>query len=131
MANESVLAGLERLKAAVSAANSQALERERLRLADIERTQEAFIAVLEAFAAAVKPAEPAPVVTPSAGKAAGATVTQAAALIAGAVTVPVKPPKPSVDGRDFSSDKLEFSSDIARWATTIAALNASVAAERP
>jgi hypothetical protein len=121
---------LARLKEAVLAANSQALERERLRLADISRIQEAFFALLEAYLAdappVVSPPGKPPVIT-----AAGATLTQTAALISGAVTVPVKPTEPSRDGLDFSSDKLKFSSDVIRWATTILAVNASLASERP
>src|SRR4051812_38790783 len=98
MASDSVLlrVSLERLRMAMSAANSQALERERLRLVDVSRVQEAFFALRDALVA-VKPAEPPPVVTPSVGTAAGATIAQTAALIAGAATVPGKPPQPSVD----------------------------------
>jgi hypothetical protein len=132
MASDSVLlrVSLERLRMAMSAANSQALERERLRLVDVSRVQEAFFDLLDALVA-VKPAEPPPVVTPSVGTAAGATIAQAAALIAGAATVPGKPPQPSVDGLDFSSLSPEFSSEAARWATPIVAVNASLAAEMP
>lgn len=120
---------LERLRMAMSAANSQALERERLRLVDVSRVQEAFFDLLDALVA-VKPAEPPPV-KPPVITAGGATVTQDAALIAGAATVPVKPPQPSVDGLDFSSLSLEFSSEVARWAKPILAVNANLAAEMP
>jgi hypothetical protein len=120
MAGDSVLDGLERLRAALSAANTQALERERLRLADVGWIQEAFLDALEAFAAAVKPVEPPPVVTPPAvtpraATAPAAAVTQTAALISGAVIVPVKPPQPSVGGLDFSSLSLKFSNIVVRW----------------
>jgi hypothetical protein len=120
MASDSALRdALERLRAAVAAENSQALERERLRLADAGRIQDAFFDLLGAFLAGVRPEPPVvtpPVVTPSVGTAAGATLAQAASLIRGTATGLVK--QPSVDGLDFSSTKLEFSNAVVRWATT-------------
>jgi hypothetical protein len=131
MGDDSVLlrVSLERLRMAMSAANGQALERERLRLVDVSRVQEAFFDLLDALVA-VKPAEPPPV-KPSVVTAGGATIAQTAALIAGAATVPGKPPESAVDGPEFSSLSPEFSSEVARWATPIIAVNASLAAERP
>lgn len=123
MAGDSALGDrLERLKAAVAAANTQALERERLRWADIGRVQEALFAVLEALASGTRP-EPPSVVTPVAATAAGATVAQSAALRSGAAAVPSKPPAPSRDGLDFSSDRLEFSNGVVLWASAMAATN--------